>query len=307
MKIFDFTTGAEPETVTNPEDTLFISCRPKDIIELQKSFDFDHSTVIECTNLDESVRYAVFDNYDFISLVHPELLPKTVLLREINIYVSKKYLVFVIPQHDDPRLTYLEALLEKTARAAGNGKIIKLYKIIFQQILFDFSEILELLEDNMEALTTEITESALPSQFEKINILRKQSYTLKKQLRAMSHIGEQMLADDSSAFPKQRKAFKMIDSRFKSLYGFAENLYSLGNELVLVYDSKLTMRTNEIVTRLTVFTMFFGPLTVITGIYGMNFDMMPELHWVHGYPMALAIMATVSLAMYTLVKKNKWI
>jgi magnesium transporter len=57
---------------------------------------------------------------------------------------------------------------------------------------------------------------------------------------------------------------------------------------------------------LTVFSVFFMPVTLIVGIYGMNFKWMPELEWRYGYPAVMVIMAAVTLAIYLWFRRNRW-
>ena len=63
---------------------------------------------------------------------------------------------------------------------------------------------------------------------------------------------------------------------------------------------------NETVNKLTIITLFFGPLTVIAGIYGMNFANMPELKWPFGYAYSLGLMVFVSAIIFIVLKWRKW-
>ena len=58
---------------------------------------------------------------------------------------------------------------------------------------------------------------------------------------------------------------------------------------------------------LTAITILFMPLTVLTGIYGMNFDYMPELHWHYGYFMVLGLMALIIISLLLLFNRRKWL
>ena len=64
---------------------------------------------------------------------------------------------------------------------------------------------------------------------------------------------------------------------------------------------------NQQMRVLTVITIIFMPLTVITGIYGMNFDNMPELHWHYGYFMVLGLMASVIVGLLVFFSRRKWL
>ncbi|MNJ46131.1 Magnesium transport protein CorA [compost metagenome] len=73
------------------------------------------------------------------------------------------------------------------------------------------------------------------------------------------------------------------------------------------YQSSIANRANEIMRVFTAITTIFIPLTLITGIYGMNFDNMPELHWKYSYYVVLGIMIVLGAGMYYLFRKRDWI
>ncbi|MNN13667.1 Magnesium transport protein CorA [compost metagenome] len=58
---------------------------------------------------------------------------------------------------------------------------------------------------------------------------------------------------------------------------------------------------------LTIFSVFFMPITFVAGVYGMNFKNMPELEWYYGYPIAMAIMVAISMAIYLWFKRKGWL
>ncbi|WP_396195785.1 CorA family divalent cation transporter, partial [Flavobacterium sp.] len=72
------------------------------------------------------------------------------------------------------------------------------------------------------------------------------------------------------------------------------------------YFSAQNQKMNQVMKTLTVVSVFFMPLTFIVGIYGMNFDNMPELHWKYGYFMVLGFMFFLLLGMIYYFKKKKW-
>jgi magnesium transporter len=73
------------------------------------------------------------------------------------------------------------------------------------------------------------------------------------------------------------------------------------------YLSVVANRTNEIMKVLTIFSAVMLPLTLIAGIYGMNFEHMPELHWLHGYPFALGLMIFIAILMIGFFVVKGWI
>jgi magnesium transporter len=79
------------------------------------------------------------------------------------------------------------------------------------------------------------------------------------------------------------------------------------NNLLSLYLSISAQRTNEVIRVLTIFSVFFMPLTFIVGIYGMNFKVMPEIDWQYGYAYAIVLMVTVTLAIYFWFKRKGWL
>lgn len=77
--------------------------------------------------------------------------------------------------------------------------------------------------------------------------------------------------------------------------------------LMELYNSTISNRLNNIMKVLTIISVIFMPLTFIAGIYGMNFEFMPELHWKYGYPFALGLMAVMVVAMLAWFRAKKWI
>ena len=101
--------------------------------------------------------------------------------------------------------------------------------------------------------------------------------------------------------------YQDLRENVESMHFYADELVDDVNNLLSVQLSLASHRTNEVVRVLTVFSVFFLPLTFIVGVYGMNFQHMPELreHW--GYPAVLAGMTLVTLAIYVWFRRRGWL
>ena len=97
----------------------------------------------------------------------------------------------------------------------------------------------------------------------------------------------------------------------KELYIRLETMYDEAHEgatnLLNIYMSLSAQKTNEVVRVLTLFSVFFMPLSFIVGIYGMNFTYMPELQMKYGYPLVLGMMVIVSLSIFFWFKRKRWL
>jgi Mg2+ and Co2+ transporter CorA len=100
---------------------------------------------------------------------------------------------------------------------------------------------------------------------------------------------------------------RSLNDRVTYLKNNVENMYQRVINLREAYNSSLNANLNEIIRTLTVIATIILPLTLITGIYGMNFDVMPELHSSFGYYYSLLLMGAVAGGMVIYFKNKKWI
>ena len=100
---------------------------------------------------------------------------------------------------------------------------------------------------------------------------------------------------------------RSLNDRVAYLKNNVENMYQRVINLREAYNSSLNANLNEIIRTLTVIATIILPLTLITGIYGMNFDVMPELHSPLGYYYSLLLMGAVAGGMVMYFKNKKWI
>jgi len=93
----------------------------------------------------------------------------------------------------------------------------------------------------------------------------------------------------------------------ESLYFATDELLEDANSLISLTLAAADHETNQVMRVLTTFAAFFLPLTFIVGVYGMNFDVMPELRWPYGYPLVWGAMIACSLGIYLWFRRKDWL
>lgn len=108
---------------------------------------------------------------------------------------------------------------------------------------------------------------------------------------------------------RQKKSNELQDIRDAQakLQLYYDQLTEDAINMVSTYMSYNAQKTNEVMKVLTVFSAFFLPLTFIVGIYGMNFDVMPELRWKYGYLMILLMMLLIFIIIFTWFRRRRWL
>ncbi len=135
---------------------------------------------------------------------------------------------------------------------------------------------------------------------EELYFIKSQSRILKKILQITQSVIEQ-----STQILIPSPQLQDIKDILLQLHTYNEESVENANQLMTTYLSISDQKNNEVVRLLTIFSAFFLPLTFIAGVYGMNFDFMPELNWKWGYFLSLALMAIVVVIIYLWFRRKR--
>jgi magnesium transporter len=116
-----------------------------------------------------------------------------------------------------------------------------------------------------------------------------------------------MLAEGKSGGQGYREHLKSIGRDLDSLASHASFLLSNVNFLLDAALGLINVEQNQIIKIFSVAAVIFLPPTLVASIYGMNFEYMPELHWLYGYPLALGLMLLSALLPYWIFKRRGWL
>jgi magnesium transporter len=140
--------------------------------------------------------------------------------------------------------------------------------------------------------------------------LLRRIYLVKRRVTLMRRMLSHTLDAVKKLVPGSEPAaplYQDLRENVESMHFYAEELLEDVNNLLSIQLALASHRTNEVVRVLTVFSVFFLPLTFIVGVYGMNFDFMPELRERWGYPAVLVGMGLVTLAIYLWFRRRGWL
>lgn len=113
--------------------------------------------------------------------------------------------------------------------------------------------------------------------------------------------------EDSLIKDDNRKYFMDVHDHIMQISDSIESSRELNSSLKDAYMSIISNKMNQVMKTLTIIATIFIPLTFVAGIYGMNFENMPELSWRYGYFAVWAVMAGITVVMLMLFKKRKWL
>ena len=266
-----------------------------------------HSLLLEDITSDHQPKVEEYDDYLFFTL--------KMLYRIEDDVIDYEQISFVLGKH------YLLSFQEKEGDLFGQfrdrirldlGKVRKrkadylLYRLI-DIIVDNYYTVLDAIGQQIEDIEDEIYKDNTGKEFKKIQRLKKELIFLRKALYPLRDAISKIIKDESGFIRKDTvRYFADVYDHVVHLIDALDTYKDLSSSLMDIYINTQNQRLNEVIKILTIISVIFMPLTFIVGVYGMNFDVMPELRWTFGYPMVMGLMATIVIGMISYFKYKKW-
>ncbi|MFP4228382.1 MAG: magnesium/cobalt transporter CorA [Salinivenus sp.] len=192
-------------------------------------------------------------------------------------------------------------------RIRGGGPDYLAYALL-DVIVDHYFPVLETLGSWAEDLEDEILESPQEETQEKVNALRRDLIFMRRRTWPVRELLSQLTRIESPLWQESTRPFvRDTYDHAQQVVDHIEALRDNSSGLMDLYMSALSHRMNEIMKVLTIIGTIFIPLTFVAGIYGMNFEYMPELGWDYGYFWALGAMALLAVGTLGYFRREGWI
>lgn len=179
---------------------------------------------------------------------------------------------------------------------------------IMDAVVDNYFALADIMEEAIESAESALLHRPQPKIFATIQLLRREMVFIRK---AIAPLREALLALQRSECPLVQERnlpyFRDVFDHTLRVIDTMDSYRDLLNGMLDIYLSSVSNRMNEIMKVLTIFASIFIPLTFIAGVYGMNFDYMPELHWRWGYPALWGVFVLLAVALLVLFKRKKWL
>lgn len=183
-------------------------------------------------------------------------------------------------------------------------KHIKIQEL-FLRIVGSMTETFSKPTQDLSSKITEIEKTIFLKDHRKV--LLEELYFIKSQSRILKkviHITQNVIEQVSEKY-QQSYQYQDIKDQLLNQLTINEESVENANQLMTTYLSISDQKNNEVVRLLTIFSAFFLPLTFIAGVYGMNFDFMPELKWKYGYLFSLMFMLLIVMVIYIWFRRKR--
>jgi magnesium transporter len=224
---------------------------------------------------------------------------------------------FVITIQEEDSGDVFNPVRQRLRDGGGNARFMKsdyLAYALIDAVIDQYFPIIESLGESMEDLQETLLDQPTRERLRELHDFKRLIARIRRAIWPQREVLGRLMRDETGLVATRTKPF------FRDCYDHTvimvdilETFREATRNIMDIYLSSISIRTNEVMRVLTVISSIFIPLTFIAGVYGMNFDPklspfnMPELEWPFGYLFAICLMLAVAIGMIAFFKRKKWL
>ncbi len=246
---------------------------------------------------DEGFSFGIIRYFDSNCASNADEVQK--ISNKVSFFLASDYLLTI---HKLPA-SIIDDSIKKSEEPRYKSKSFNIACFMIKRALLTYQKPLDQMEKEVDAIENKIfLKKRFPELLKSLYFLKRRSYNIKKLVtltgELVYHLREGNL---------KNPYWNDLHDTFKKIETLADGVYENIQALLSIYLSLSGQRTNEVMRVLTVFSALFMPPTFIVGLYGMNFEFMPELHSPLGYPLTLFIILLSTIGILIWFKRKNWL
>jgi magnesium transporter len=266
-------------------------------------------TLEDILNVDQRPKMEAFNDYLFAAMKMIQCpTPESPIVDEQISFVLKDGILLTFQEKKGDVFEFVRSRLIDPKRTIRQRKADYLLYALLDAVIDNYFIVMENVGERIENLESQAMNSpgsetlnALYLQRKEMMDLRRSVYPLREVIGSFDKYGEDKISPETKPFIRDlyENTIQVIETM--------EVFRDMSSGVLDLYMNSLSNRMNNVMKVLTIISTIFIPLSFVAGVYGMNFDYMPELHWRYGYFYVLGGMATATIGMLFYFKWKKWI
>jgi magnesium transporter len=282
----------------------------KEILEsLGRNYDLHPLTLEDIMNTTQRPKVEDFGHYIYMVLKMIYLHPKdsTIVVEQISLILGENFVITFQEQEGD----VFDAIRQRIKE--GKGRVRKMLADYLAYCLIDaivdnYFSILEYFDEQIDSLEDLLLGAPTTALLSQIYNTKREVISLRKAVWPLREVVSLLERMETRLIEKSTRAYlRDVYDHTIQVVDTVDTYREIISGMHDLYLSNVSNRMNEIMKILTIIATIFIPITFIAGIYGMNFEFMPELHWKLGYPFAWLVMITMAVMMVLYFKKKDWL
>jgi magnesium transporter len=279
----------------------------EEISEMQAQFDFHPLAVEDARHGHQRPKVEEYGDSLFAVLKMAELSNDELRIGEVDIFVGPNY-VLSIRNNSEQGFLGVRARCEREPELLRHGSGYVLYALM-DAVVDRYFPVLDALETRLEALEHRIFSGDSP----RANV--EALYYVKQELTQLKHIAAPLLESVGRLYGGRvpqicaglGEYFRDINDHLVRLNYSIDSARETVTTAIQVNLTMITLGESEVTKRLAAYAALVAVPTMVAGIYGMNFEHMPELSWTFGYPLTLAVMALIDGYLFYRFRRARWL
>ncbi|HEX6890885.1 MAG TPA: magnesium/cobalt transporter CorA [Chryseolinea sp.] len=279
----------------------------QDIIEkLQSHFNL-HSLLVDDLLSDQRPKAEEYEGYLFFTMkMLYRIQARVIDYEQISFVLGSDFLISFQEKEGDLFDGFRDRIRLDLGKVRKKKADYLLYRLI-DIIVDNYYNVLDKVGDLIEEIEENVYEDPSNKTFYKIQSLKKELIFLRKALYPLREaLGKIVKGESEFILEENMRYYSDVYDHVAHLIDSLDTYKDLISSLLDIHINAMNTKLNEVMKVLTVFSTIFMPLTFIVGVYGMNFDFMPELRWTWGYYGVWGIMVLVVIAMIVYFRRKKW-
>lgn len=245
--------------------------------------------------------------YCLLNMLYYDERKRTVEQEQVSIVLGKD---FVITFQEDPQKDVFNHIREKIKLPSSKlrqGSADYLCYTMLDVIVDNYFTVMEKLGDDIEELEEEVIRNSGSRSLARINYLRKELIVLKRNIVPVRDLIAGIIRSESELLEdRTTKYFKDVHDHITQAHELSENYRDVMTSMQELYINNVNLRMNEVMKVMAIVTCCLAPATVIGGVFGMNFDVIPTAHNEWGFYTAVGLMLLIPIGMLYIFKKRGW-
>jgi magnesium transporter len=277
--------------------------------EVGKMFGVHPLVQEDIVNTNQRPKVEEYDSYLFaiVKMLYEEAGTEVLQTEQVSIIVTPRIVISFQEREGDVFNPVRERLRTGKGIVRQRGSDYLAYCLI-DAIVDHYFLIIENLEDRIHPLEEAVVDDPKPQVLQNVHGLKNDLVFLRRSLWPLREMLARLYREQLPPIQQDTRPFlRDVHDHTIQVIEILESFQEIVSGMLDIYLTSISNRMNSIMKVLTIIATIFIPLTFIAGVYGMNFQYMPELAWRWGYPAVLGLMVLVFVGMVIYFKRRKWL
>lgn len=279
-----------------------------DIIrQIGSAFNIHDLALEDILNVRQRPAFEAYDHFFFIAAKMLKINGQALISEQFSMVVGNGFIITFQEREGDVFDSIRKRLKNKSGFIRTRGADYLGFALL-DVIVDHYMEIVDLYGDEINDQEIQLLERTDKAMLSEINLSKKELNYLRKYARPLRDVVIGFLKSDLNFIEKRTRPF--LNDLMGHINQVTDNIEVYRdsiNDNLGTYHLTMSNKLNDILKVLTIFSVIFIPLTFLAGIYGMNFEHMPELHYAYSYPIFIGVLVLVAVIMILIFKKRGWL